>query len=74
MAVGEGKYDAIVTEVREKTQASGVVLIVFSGNQGGGFSVQAPGALLARLPGVLRHMADEIESDIGGVNEQQAES
>lgn len=38
--IGAGKYDDCVTQVREKTNASAVILLVVNGNQGNGFSVQ----------------------------------
>lgn len=64
MSVGPGKYDEACTEARERTQAAGVVLIVFGGAAGSGFSVQtvAP-KLLADLPAILRTIAAGIERD-----------
>jgi len=61
MAMGPGKYDAICTEARLKTQATGVALVVIQGEHGSGFSVQAPDTMTRLLPVLLRRMADEIE-------------
>jgi hypothetical protein len=61
MALGPGKYDAECTLVREKTGARGVLLIIFGGNRGGGFSCQSDISFLMDLPQVLRNVADEIE-------------
>lgn len=63
MTQGPGKYDAACTEARLRTQAAGVVLIVFNGAAGSGFSVQAVPDLLIDLPAILRAMADGIEAD-----------
>ena len=65
MAIGPGKYDDLATYVREQSQAKGVVVIVFDGNKGGGFSAQfADPAMATRVPDVLRQVADQM--DIGG--------
>ena len=63
MAMGPGKYDGAATAARELTQAQGVVLIVFEGLAGSGFSVQAPAEVIAFLPEALRVVADAIERD-----------
>lgn len=65
MAAGPGKYDAEATAARESAKAGAVVLIVLDGDRGSGFSVQvlSPG-VLERLPGLLRHMAADIEADV----------
>jgi hypothetical protein len=63
MALGAGKYDAECELVRERTEASGAMVIVFSGKAGNGFSCQLPGFLVPSIPGVLRQMADQIEKD-----------
>lgn len=65
MAAGPGKYDPEATAARESAMAGAVVLIVLDGDRGSGFSVQviSPG-VLERLPGLLRHMADDIERDV----------
>jgi hypothetical protein len=63
MTTGPGKYDDLCTYVREKAEALGVVVLVFDGNNGSGFSVQTPPSLAAALPAMLRDMADQIEAD-----------
>lgn len=64
MALGPGKYDSLTTSIREMTGAQGVVLIVMGGHKGHGFSVQASPQMTARLPALLRTMADQIEQDM----------
>jgi hypothetical protein len=61
MALGPGKYDKECTEVRSKTGAAGVLLLVFGGDRGNGFSCQSDIATLAELPEILRRVADDIE-------------
>jgi hypothetical protein len=61
MPVGPGKYDADCTEIRERTKAEGVLLAVFGGEKGSGFSVQAPFELTVGLPEILRDLARQIE-------------
>jgi hypothetical protein len=63
MALGPGKYDEETTLLREKTEAKGVVLLIFNGKKGSGFSCQAPLELQLRLPAILREMAEEIEKN-----------
>ena len=42
MTIGPGKYDDILTEVRERVEAAGgAALLVVGGKHGHGFSVQA---------------------------------
>lgn len=64
MATGPGKYDAECTHVRLTTKAAGVVLIVFGGAEGSGFSVQAPLVVLRELPDILESMAAGIRADL----------
>jgi len=64
MALGPGKYDELCTEVRTKADAQGCILIIFGGNHGFGFSVQASPGTLARLPKLLRELADAVERDM----------
>lgn len=61
MAVGPGKYDDLCTEIREGTKAEGVILMVFHGDKGSGFSVQAPLDLVLSMPEILRDTAKQIE-------------
>ncbi len=60
MPFGPGKYDDVCTAARCATGGS-VLLIVFDGDRGSGFSAQVAGALLGSIPGVLREVADQIE-------------
>lgn len=63
MAIGPGQYDEEVTELRERLQASGIVLMVAGGNRGHGFSAQLDLQSMMLLPRVLRELADQIEAD-----------
>lgn len=64
MPLGPGKYDEICTLARQAAGSPhGCVLIVFGGNQGHGFSVQATPAVLEELPAILRDIAGQIEAD-----------
>lgn len=58
--IGPGKYDDICTEVREKTKARSVLVIIIGGNKGEGFSVQSDIGTLMKLPTILRNVADQI--------------
>lgn len=62
--IGPGKYDALCTKVREEAKADGAILIVFSGEHGSGFSVQADPLTTVNLPALLRDMADTVEQDL----------
>lgn len=64
MAQGPGKYDHLATSVREAAQADGVIVIVFNGLFGTGFSVQGPMELTANLPDILEQMAHQIRADM----------
>lgn len=61
--IGPGKYDESCTAVREKHKAGGVMLIVFDGDLGTGFSCQLPILDLEKIPAVLRIAADQIDAD-----------
>jgi hypothetical protein len=61
--LGPGKYDDLCTEVRDRTEAEGAIVLVFGGKNGSGFSCQAPLHLTADLPQMLRQMATQIEND-----------
>ena len=62
--IGPGKYDDLVTYVREQAKARGVILLVIDGERGSGFSVQVVGDDLTRvLPRLLREVANGIEGD-----------
>jgi hypothetical protein len=71
MAQGGGKYDAYATMVREAAEASAVVVMVFGGVRGTGFSVQGPKSLIAALPMMLRNMANGIEKDNAEIDRQE---
>jgi hypothetical protein len=59
--IGPGKYDQYATLVREATNAQGVVVIVFEGDQGNGFSVQATSPSFGlRLAGILELVVAEL--------------
>lgn len=60
MAFGPGKYDDLCTEVREKAQAKGTLVIILNGNKGSGFSCQAELDVTLRLPAMLEHIAKQI--------------
>ena len=64
MPLGPGKYDEHATKVRNETDAAGVILIVIDGKRGSGFSVQASPDFVARLPTLLRAVADGIDEDL----------
>lgn len=65
MSIGPGKYDDVATLAREATGAESVVVMVSGGTRGNGFSVQTfDPAFHARLPALLRRMADRIEVEI----------
>jgi hypothetical protein len=63
MAQGPGKYDPECAKIQQDTKAAGVLLIVFCGDRGSGFSVAAELGVLAALPQILRDTADSIEKD-----------
>jgi hypothetical protein len=66
MTIGAGKYDYLATEVREKAQAEGVIVIIWNGNKGQGFSAQfADPVLMRHVPNMLRDVAMQMEIDIG---------
>jgi hypothetical protein len=62
---GPGKYDEIATVARESTDAMALVLIVFNGNKGSGFSVQSESDVWIKiLPDMLEAMAKQIREDL----------
>lgn len=63
MPIGPGRYDEQATRVRLETKALGVLLIVFGGEHGNGFSAQLPLEELLLVPRVLRSVADDLERD-----------
>lgn len=69
MALGPGKYDDICTSVRNLTKAKGVILVIWDGDKGNGFSAQLPDhpKMPKVIANVLRQVADGIEK--GGFDE-----
>lgn len=57
-----GRYDDLANIVMWKTKGKLVALIVVGGDRGNGFSVCAVPELLIHLPGLLRHVATDIEN------------
>lgn len=72
--IGPGKYDDICTNARLQAQAEGAVLIIASGKEGSGFSVQGPMRLHATLPDVLEQMAEQIRIDWASADNPRAMS
>lgn len=68
MALGAGKYDPECTVARESAAAMCAIVIIFGGDRGDGFSCQADLETLAKLPSLLRLMADSMEKDVRGGN------
>jgi hypothetical protein len=68
MALGPGKYDEELTAALESASRRGPVrggILIVIGEPGGhGFSCQATGEVLVRLPLMLRYIADQIEADL----------
>lgn len=62
MALGPGKYDELCTYVREKAKAQGVIVIVFGGEHGAGFSMQATPLVTLAAPDVLEQVAADIRA------------
>ncbi len=64
MTLGRGgRYEDACTVARESTKARGVVLIVFDGEHGNGFSVQVDAERLLALPEILETIAAQIRAD-----------
>jgi hypothetical protein len=57
-------YDDVATFVREQTQAHGVVVLVYKGNQGDGCAVQLPVESRAQMAEMFQLMADAIRAGI----------
>jgi hypothetical protein len=62
VSIGPGRYNEVCTYVRKRVRAKGVILIVFEGNKGQGFEVQAPLDVVMKLPALLRDVANQIEA------------
>jgi hypothetical protein len=63
MALGPGKYDDLCTLVRLQADADAAIVIVLGGRVGNGFDCQGSPELILQLPGILRSIADQIETD-----------
>lgn len=64
MAYGPGKYDDVCTQVREQTNAEGVIVVIANGDKGSGFSCQASPEMTANLPHLLESMAKQIRESL----------
>ncbi len=62
MPLGSGRYGELCTEIRQRTKAAGVILIVIAGEKGEGFECQLPAGIAPQMPRILREMADKIEA------------
>lgn len=64
MAIGPGKYDDACTVAREATKARAIMLIVFGGEHGNGFSAQISDPdILRHMPSILEDIAAQIRTD-----------
>ena len=69
MPMGEGKYDALCTVVREASKAKAALVIIIDGKHGTGFSMQTNDPVVAlALPGVLEHVAAQIRESMATGN------
>jgi hypothetical protein len=59
---GPGKYDDLCTAAREAARAQGAILLIFGGDKGHGFQVQASIDVVLKLPELLRTLAQQIEA------------
>ena len=62
--LARGRAQELSSE-RERTNASGVILIVIGGYLGQGFAIQATPEVTLSLPTMLRDIANQIEADFG---------
>ena len=70
MTEGPGKYDDVATIVRVATMSKAVIVVVFEGKFGSGFSVQSEGGDITKeMPYILRQMAEQIEKDFENIPE-----
>jgi hypothetical protein len=74
MTEGPGKYDDVATIVRVTTMSKAVIVVVFEGIFGSGFSVQSEGSDMTKeMPYILRQMAEQIEKDFENISELKPE-
>lgn len=68
MAFGGGKYEPEAEAALKTTNADLIGVFVVGGNRGDGFALQvkAPSGLLAlaKLPEILRTIAEQVENDL----------
>lgn len=69
-SIGGGKYEKECARALEDCAARGIILCVFGGNKGNGFSVAAPPEICMSIPSILRAMADGIEKAAKKASEQ----
>jgi hypothetical protein len=74
MPLGPGKYDPECAELRARLKADGLVVLVFGGEHGHGFSAQLPFDLTMKVPDMLREIAKQIEADIPELRQQMLDS
>jgi hypothetical protein len=67
MEIGTGKYDHLCRHACGEAGAMAAILIIFDGEQGSGFSVQAPWEMVTDMPKILRSLAARIEEDLVGI-------
>ena len=66
MPLGPGKYDDLCTYVREHAKARGAMVVIFGGEKGEGFAVQADPVLALKMPDILEDMARQIRDSVNG--------
>jgi hypothetical protein len=64
MAEGPGKYGDIAHLAMILSEGKAVIVMVFDGQYGSGFSVAAQEGITPNIPKILRETADQIEKDL----------
>lgn len=59
--IGGGKYEKQCLRAKEECEAESLILVVFGGKHGNGFSVAAVPEICIKLPELLRSIADGME-------------
>lgn len=76
MPIGPGKYDKECVNILEEEEADMVMVIVFGGKRGGGFSSAARGLMgvagVLAAPDTLRAVADSIDIDMKNIPKHDA--
>lgn len=62
--IGPGKYDDVADIMAHAFQCDGLLLIVSNGKLGSGVSCKLSPEGFAKMPKILRRIADEMEKDI----------